>query len=343
MIQRNSLVFLSTLLVVLLLNISGGRANDFWVKPSSTQSSSNCGSSQLLACPNIIDLLNLKLLNIGDTIHLLPGVYKGIGLNVGLNIDIANIQIIGTDAASVIIDLEGSPTFITISVPGVVVAQVTIRNGITADVDLGVINIRLTVGATVNALLDALRFNNVNFLNIQGTAILVADVNVLNGLVDIKVNANIFVNVVLSGCSFVNVTVDPVLKVVGRISLRLNSVSFDNCGSPDVDGSIVLAQQSSAVVLVSVSISNCQGGSLLDLNTAATLTLNGLLVLNANVVSTSLLNLNLNLNINILGLSVRLESNTAPIACTNVKCGLINIGSVCSNCGLINLDLGSFF
>jgi len=342
MIQNKSLVFLSTLLVVLLLNISSARATDWWVNPTSTQPSSNCGSTQASACPNIADILTLSHISLNDIIHLCPGTYSG-PLNVGLTINIAGLQILGADPTTVIIDLNGSPTFLTIKVPGVVVAQVTIQGAITADVNLGVVNIQLTVGATVNAVLDAIKFNNVNFLNIQGTAILCADVNVLNGVVDVQVNANIFVNVVLSGCSFVNVTVDPVLVVVGRISLRLNSVSFEGCGSPNVDGAVVLAQKSSAVVLVSVTISNCQGATLLDLNTAATLMLNGLLVLKANVATLSLLNLNLSLDINLLGLSVRLDANSAPVACTNVKCGIVNIGSVCSNCGLVNLDLGSFF
>jgi len=337
--QRKSLVFLSTLLLVVLLNISGGRA-DWWVNPSSTQSSSNCGTSGDSACPCIANLLPLVQPN--DIINLLPGVYTG-PLNIGLTISVDGIQILGSDPTTVIIDLGGSPTFLTITASGVVVAQVTIKNGITANANLGVINIQLTVGATVNALLDALRFNNVNFLNIQGTAVLCADVNVLNDLINVNANANVFVNVVLSGCSFVNVTVDPVLVVIGRISLKLDTVSFDGCGSPGVNGAVLLAQKSSSVVLVAVTISNCQGASLLDLNAAATLTLSGLLVLKANVVTSCLLNLNLNLNINILGLSVRLDANSAPVSCSNVKCGLINIANVCSNCGLVNLDLASFF
>jgi len=335
---------LSTLLLVFLLNISGGRATDWWVNPLSQLPSTNCGTTQSLACPCIADILNLSHLNPNDVIHLLPGTYSG-PLNVGLTVTVPNVQILGggSNPSAVIIDLQGASVFLNIKVPGVVVAQVTIQGAVTGNVNLGVVNIQLTVGAAVSALLDAITFTNVNFLNIQGTAILCADVNALNGLVNVNLNANIFINVVLSGCSFVNVTVDPVLKVIGRISLRLNSCTFDSCGTPDVGGAVVLATESSAVVLVAVSITNCQGASLLDLNTAATLTLNGLLVLHGNVVSVSLLNLNLNLNINLLGLTVRLESNTAPVSCTNVKCGIVNIGCVCSNCGLVNLDLGSFF
>jgi len=354
--QRKSLVFLSTLLLVLLFNVSGGSTTEWWVGPGTSQSSSpnspsksspsssNCGTSQSQCCSSLADLLQgaKNVVQPGDIIHLLPGIYSG-PLNVGLTINIPDLQILGDDASTVTIDLGGSPVFLTINVPGVVIAQVTIKGGITANANLGVINIQLTAAATVTTLLDAIKLTNVNFLDIQGTAVLCADVNVLNGVVDVKINANIFVNVVLSGCSFVNVTVDPVIQVAGRISLRLNSVSFTDCGSPDVDGAIVLATQSSAVVLVAVTIDTCQGASLLDLNTAATLTLNGVLVLKANVVSVSLLNLNLNLDINLLGVSVRLDANTAPVSCTNVKCGLVNIGCICSNCGLVNLDLGSFF
>jgi len=341
--QRKSLIFISTLLLVLLLNITSGTASDLYISPTSTQSGSDCGSSPLLACPCINDLLKLNILKPGDCINLLPGIYKGVGLNIGLTIDIPNLTIKGDAAATVTIDLEGSPIFLTITVPGVVVAQVTIRGGVTADVKTGVLNIQLTATATVSALLDAIRINNVNFVNIQGTALLCADVNALNGVVDVKVNANIFVNVVVSLCTFVNVTVDPVIQVVGRISLRLNSVSFTNCGSTNVDGAIVLATKSSAVVLVAVTIENCQGGSLLNLNAAATLTLNGGLVVKGNVVSVALFDLSKTLDINLLGLSVRLDTNTAPVGCTNVKCGILNINCMCENCGAVNLDVGSFF
>jgi len=344
MITGKSSIFLATLLI-LLLNVTSGYGKDWYLDGNSDSDDSICGTSLSSACKTLKVLI--AKVNAGDTIHVAVGIYTGPD-NIDITVSVANIQIVGTDANNCIFDLGGSSTFLTITVPGVVVAKVTVRNGVTANVNLGAITVKLTVGATVNGLLSTLRFQNVNFLNIQGTALLLADVSVLDGAVQIKanVNAGIIVQVILSSCTFVNISVNPALHVVGRISVRLNSVSFTNCGAEsdsDLAGVAVKAELGCILILANVNIQNCNGASLLDLsNLAASLSVSGILSLKANVVTQSLLNLNVNLKLTVLGLSLSLNLNSNPAICTTVPCGLVNLGLLCSDytkeCPIVGLD-----
>jgi len=291
----------------------------------------------------------------GDIINLQAGIYSGPG-NTGLIVSVPNIQILGIDVGSVFIDLGGSPIFVNITVPGVVVAQVTIKNGISADVNLlnGAVNADVHVGSiTVNlnvaVNLNAVKILNCKFLNIQGTAVAVVDLNLLDDAVN--VNLNVFLNVQITGCTFVNVTADSTVYVRGQISVRLSNVNFQNCGSSayaDLLGVVLQALNGSVVTLSgTVKINGCIGGSLLDLTSAATLNLGGILDIDSCDV-TNLLNLNEDLNLSILSLSVSLNANQYTMDCENAPCGLVNIGLVCKQaCSVINVggvnSLDTFF
>jgi len=323
-------VFLVAILIV-LLNISGGLAGDWYCNPTSTQDDSTCGSSASTACSSLKPVLvNLK---VGDIIHLAVGVYTGPD-NIGLTLNVAKVQILGDDPNNCIIDLGNSPVFLTVTVPGVVVANVIVRNGIVSDVNLGAITVKLTAGVS---LLATLQFQSVKFLNIQGTALLLADASLLGNKVKVNanVNANVFVQVILQSCTFVNISVNSALHVVGHISVHLNSVQFLNCGDQSdantLVGVAIKGENGCVFIWAGLTIANCQGLSLVDLNTCASLTVSGILTLNANVVVQSLLNLNTKLDLNILGtqLSVSLNGNTSPIDCSNCDCAIVNIGSIC--------------
>jgi len=323
-------IFLVTILIV-LLNISGGLAGDWYCDPTSTQSDSTCGSSASTACSSLKPIL--ANLQVGDIIHLAVGVYTGPN-NIGLTLNVAKVQILGDDPNNCIIDLGNSPVFLTVTVPGVVVANVIIRNGIVADVNLGAISVKLNAGVS---LLATLKFQSVKFLNIQGTALLLADASILGKNVNAKLNlnANVFVQVILQSCSFINITVNSALHVVGKISVHLNSVQFQNCGDQSdantLVGVAIKGELGCVFIWAGLTIANCQGLSLVDLETCASLTVSGILSLNANVVVQSLLNLNAKLDLNILStqLSVTLNGNTSPLDCSNCDCAMVNIGSIC--------------
>jgi len=323
-------IFLVTILIV-LLNISGGLAGDLYCNPSSTQDDTGCGSTSDTACKSLkAVLVNVK---VGDVIHLAAGIYSGPD-NVGLTLAKANVQILGDDANNCIIDLGDSPVFITVTVPGVLFAKLTIRNGIVADVNLGAISVKLNVGLS---LLATINFQSVNFLNIQGTALLLADASLLgsNANANLNLNANVFVQVVLQACTFINITTNSALHVVGKISVHLNNVGFQNCGDQSdantLVGVAIKGETGCVFVWAGLTINNCKGVSLVDLATSASLTVSGLLSLKANVCLQSLLNLNAKLNLNILGtqLSVNLNGNTSPIDCTNCDCEIVNIANIC--------------
>jgi len=363
--------FIRIVLLLALLNISGGFAKNWYVCPSGSSSGSgNTGSSPSTgtggSSPSTgagssspssgsgssspssgtgtspsspFDCIQkaLDVCQDGDIITLQAGIYSGPG-NTGLVVNIPNIQILGINVASVIIDLQGSPIFLNITVPGVVVAQVSIKNGISANANVlnGLVTANVQVGAITVDLKVAVNLNtvkilNCNFLNIQGTAVAVVDLNVLDSTV--KVNLNVFLNVIISGCSFINVTVAPAVYVRGQISVRLSNVNFQNCGSTDLVGSVLQALNGSVVTLsATVNLKGCIGAILIDLETAATLNLGGLLNVDACVVSTGLLQLNANLNINILGLSVSLNANDYNMDCiddTKTVCNVVNIGLIC--------------
>jgi len=375
--------FISIVLLIALLNISGGFATDWYVCPpsgsstgtgnsgsspstgtgssspstgtgsSSTSSGSGTGTSPSSPFDSIQKALDVC--KDGDVINLLAGIYTGPG-NTGLIVSVPNIQILGIDVGSVFIDLGGSPIFLNITVPGVVVAQVTIKNGISADVNLlnGAVNADVHVGSitvdlNVAVNLNAVKILNCKFLNIQGTAVAVVDLNLLDDAVN--VNLNVFLNVQITGCTFVNVTADSTVYVRGQISIRLSNVNFQNCGSSayaDLLGVVLQALNGSVVTLSgTVKINGCIGGSLLDLTSAATLNLGGILDIDSCDV-TNLLNLNKDLNLSILSLSVSLNANQYTMDCDNAPCGLVNIDLICKKaCALVNLggdnSLDTFF